>query len=82
MNSDGRIPGPLYVQFVIGVKNAIPVDRDVFDYYIRTVERLAPQAKWCGAGIGVHQITRDECFIVAGGHCLTGLEDNVRLDRD
>ncbi|MCB1376016.1 MAG: 3-keto-5-aminohexanoate cleavage protein, partial [Rhodobacteraceae bacterium] len=57
MNRDGRIPGRLYVQFVMGVKNAMPVDRDVFDYYVRTVERLAPEAEWCGAGIGRHQIT-------------------------
>ena len=25
----------LYVQFVMGVKNAMPVDRDVFDFYVR-----------------------------------------------
>ena len=82
MNRDGRIPGQLYVQFVMGVKNAMPVDRDVFDYYVRTVERLAPEAEWCGAGIGRHQITLNEWCIAAGGHVRTGLEDNVRLDAD
>ena len=82
MNRDGRIPGRLYVQFVMGVKNAMPVDRDVFDYYVRTVERLAPEAEWCGAGIGRHQITLNEWCIAAGGHVRTGLEDNVRLDAD
>ncbi|MEM7615433.1 MAG: 3-keto-5-aminohexanoate cleavage protein, partial [Pseudomonadota bacterium] len=56
MNRDGRIPGTLYVQFVMGVKNAMPVDRDVFDYYVRTVERLAPGTPWCAAGIGRHQL--------------------------
>ncbi|HMQ95168.1 MAG TPA: 3-keto-5-aminohexanoate cleavage protein [Amaricoccus sp.] len=80
MNRDGRIPGRLYVQFVMGVKNAMPVDRDVFDYYRRTVSRLAPEAEWCGAGIGRHQITLNEWCIAAGGHVRTGLEDNVRLD--
>ena len=45
MNADGRIPGNLYVQFVMGVKNAMPVDRDVFDYYIKTVNRLLPDAE-------------------------------------
>ena len=39
MNREGRIPGRLYVQFVMGVKNAMPVDRDVFDYYVRTMAR-------------------------------------------
>lgn len=82
MNKDGRIPGELYVQFVMGVKNAIPVDRDVFDYYVHTVERLAPNAEWCGAGIGQHQLTLNEWCIEAGGHARTGLEDNVRFDRN
>jgi uncharacterized protein (DUF849 family) len=82
MNKDGRIPGQLYVQFVMGVKNAMPVDRDVFDYYVRTVDRLAPDAEWCAAGIGRYQATLNDWSIAAGGHCRTGLEDNVRLDRD
>ncbi|MCL5778247.1 3-keto-5-aminohexanoate cleavage protein [Limibaculum sp. FT325] len=82
MNRDGRIPGQLYIQFVMGVKNAMPVDREVFDFYVHTVKRLAPDAEWCAAGIGRHQITLNEWCIAAGGHCRTGLEDNVRLDRD
>lgn len=82
MNKDGRIPGKLYVQFVMGVKNAMPVDRDVFDYYIKTVERLVPDAQWCAAGVGQHQITVNEWCIAAGGHTRTGLEDNIRLDKD
>ncbi|WP_422020846.1 3-keto-5-aminohexanoate cleavage protein [Roseibium sp.] len=82
MNRDGRIPGSLYVQFVMGVKNAMPVDKDVFDYYIKTVERLVPDAEWCAAGIGRHQLTINEWSIAAGGHTRTGLEDNIRLDKD
>lgn len=81
MHRDGRLPKPLYVQFVMGVKNAMPVDRDVFDYYIRTMERLAPEAQWCAAGIGRHQIEVNEWAIAAGGHTRTGLEDNIRLDK-
>ncbi|HSF92858.1 MAG TPA: 3-keto-5-aminohexanoate cleavage protein [Paracoccaceae bacterium] len=82
MSKDGRIPGKLYIQFVMGVKNAMPVDRDVFEYYIKTVNRLAPDAQWCAAGIGQHQRTINEWCIELGGHTRTGLEDNVRLDRD
>ena len=63
-------------------QNAMPVDRDVFDYYIKTVERLAPDAEWCAAGIGRHQLAVNEWCIAAGGHTRTGLEDNVRLDKD
>ncbi len=82
MNRDGRIPGRLYVQFVMGVKNAMPVDREVFDFYIKTLKRLAPDADWCAAGIGKDQITVNEWVVPAGGHARAGLEDNVRLDRD
>jgi len=82
MHRDGRLPKKLYVQFVMGVKNAMPVDRDVFDYYVRTMARLAPDGEWCAAGIGRHQIEVNEWAIAAGGHTRTGLEDNVRLDRD
>lgn len=82
MNRDGRIPGRLYIQFVMGVKNAMPVDREVFDFYVKTVERLVPDADWCAAGIGPHQITLNEWCIAKGGHCRTGLEDNIRLDRE
>ncbi len=82
MHKEGKIKDIPYVQFVMGVKNAMPVDRDVFDYYIRTMERLAPEAQWCAAGIGRFQATVNEWAIAAGGHTRTGLEDNMRLDRD
>lgn len=82
MHRDGRLPRKLYVQFVMGVKNATPVDRDIFDYYVRTMGRIAPDAAWCAAGIGAHQLTVNEWAIAAGGHTRAGLEDNVRLDRD
>jgi uncharacterized protein (DUF849 family) len=82
MQRDGRLRGPLYVQFVMGVKNAMPADRDVFDYYIATVKRLMPDAEWCAAGIGRHQIELNEWCVASGGHARTGMEDNLRLDRD
>lgn len=83
MADKGQLAGTPYIQFVMGVKNAMPVDRDVFDYYIHTVHRLfGPGTPWCAAGIGQHQLTLNEWAIAAGGHARTGLEDNVRLDRD
>jgi uncharacterized protein (DUF849 family) len=78
----GQIADRPYVQFVMGVKNAMPADRDVFDYYIKTVHRLfGPDAPWCAAGIGPNQIVLNEWSVSSGGHARTGLEDNVRLDR-
>lgn len=79
----GQIGDRPYVQFVMGVKNAMPADREVFDYYVYTVKRLfGDDAPWCAAGIGPNQIVLNEWAIGAGGHARTGLEDNVRLDRD
>lgn len=82
MAADGRLKSPLYVQFVMGVKNAMPADEPIFDFYIETLRRLAPDAQWCAAGIGSAQLTINEWSIAKGGHTRTGLEDNVRLDRD
>lgn len=82
MHKAGKIKGPLHVQFVMGVKNAMPVDRDVFEFYVKTLRRLAPDATWTGAGIGRDQITLKRWSLELGGHCRTGLEDNVRLDKE
>ncbi len=81
MQQDGRLKGPLYIQFVMGVKNAMPADERIFDFYVETVQRLAPDAQWCAAGIGPNQILLNEWAASRGGHLRTGLEDNVRLDR-
>lgn len=81
MRREGKIPPPLHFQFVMGVKNAMPVDRDVFEFYVRTVERIEPGATWTGAGIGKDQLTLARWSLELGGHCRTGLEDNVRMDR-
>lgn len=78
----GVLTAPLYVQFVMGVKNAMPADEPIFDFYIETLKRLAPDAQWCAAGIGPAQLLVNEWAISKGGHTRTGLEDNIRLDRE
>jgi 3-keto-5-aminohexanoate cleavage enzyme len=82
MQKDGRLKGPLYVQFVMGVKNAMPADERVFDFYIETLKRLSPDAQWCAAGIGPAQRTINQWAIAKGGHTRTGMEDNVRFDKN
>ena len=77
-----KLRGNLYIQFVMGVKNAMPADFDVFKYYIKTVNRLLPKALWCGAGIGKNQRILNEWCIKMGGHVRTGLEDNIRIDKE
>ncbi|MEL6563326.1 MAG: 3-keto-5-aminohexanoate cleavage protein [Pseudomonadota bacterium] len=81
MHAAGEIVDTPYVQFVMGVKNAMPADRHVFEFYVQTVGRLFPGAPWCAAGIGRNQIVLNEWAVAAGGHARTGLEDNVRLDK-
>lgn len=72
-----------YVQLVLGVKNAMPADRAAFDFMVATVRRLfGDDAPWCAAGIGPAQIMVNEWCVTSGGHARTGLEDNVRLDRN
>ncbi len=82
LEKEGKIKGPLHVQFVMGVKNAVPVDRPTLEFYVETLKRLAPDATWTGAGIGKDQITLVEWSADLGGHVRTGLEDNIRLDRE
>jgi len=82
LHEEGKLFGNLYVQFVMGVKNAMPADREIFDFYVKTMQSRAPGAQWCAAGIGASQIAVNDWAIAAGGHTRTGLEDNVRLDRE
>lgn len=82
MHRAGAIKDVPYVQFVMGVKNAMPADAEVFDFYVKTVARHFPGAPWCAAGIGRHQSELNAWAIAAGGHARTGLEDNIRLDRN
>ncbi|SEW44677.1 Uncharacterized conserved protein, DUF849 family [Cognatiyoonia koreensis] len=82
MHKAGALYGRLYVQFVLGVKNAMPADKAVFDFYVQTMQSRAPDAPWCAAGVGAAQVMVNEWAIAAGGHTRAGLEDNVRLDRD
>jgi 3-keto-5-aminohexanoate cleavage enzyme len=77
----GQMKVPLHVQFVMGVKNAMPVDRASLEYFVATLKRLAPTATWTAAGIGRDQLTLNRWALELGGHCRTGLEDNIRWDK-
>ncbi len=78
----GELAQRPYVQFVMGVKNAMPADKRVFDFYVDTVKTLfGADAPWCAAGIGRHQAELNRWAAEAGGHLRTGLEDNIRLDQ-
>ena len=54
----------------------------VLDFEIRQLARMLPGATWTAAGIGRHQLTVNEWALELGGHCRTGLEDNIRFDHE
>jgi uncharacterized protein (DUF849 family) len=75
------LPRP-HVQFVFGVKHALPARRDILDFEVAKLKEALPGATWTAAGIGRHQFEVAGWALEMGGHCRTGLEDNIRLDRD
>lgn len=72
---------PPHVQFVFGVKHALPAHRDILEFEVAQLRELVPGATWTAAGIGRHQFEVARWALEMGGHCRTGLEDNIRLDR-
>jgi 3-keto-5-aminohexanoate cleavage enzyme len=77
---EGMLKKPLHVQFVMGIKNAMPVVRQAFDFMVDEITRLSPRSTWVAAGIGKHQLEVNRWCLERGGHCRTGLEDNIRWD--
>jgi 3-oxoadipate:acetyl-CoA acetyltransferase len=82
MSKKGALVAPLHVQFVLGIENALPVDRGLLEFLIAKLGELAPDATWVAAGVGRHQLTVNRWCLELGGHVRTGLEDNLKLDRD
>jgi 3-keto-5-aminohexanoate cleavage enzyme len=76
----GLVPAPLHVQFVLGIRNALPARREVFDFLLSELRSLAPESTWVAVGTGRHQWEVNQWCLAAGGHCRTGLEDNLRYD--
>lgn len=77
---EGLLKKPLHVQFVFNVNNAMPAIREVLEFEVEQLKKLMPEATWRAAGIGRHQYEVNRWCLELGGHCRTGLEDNVRLD--
>ncbi|HLX27840.1 MAG TPA: 3-keto-5-aminohexanoate cleavage protein [Casimicrobiaceae bacterium] len=70
-----------HVQFVLGIPNALPARREVFDFLSRELDAVLPGATWVAAGIARHQFEVNRWCLEEGGHCRTGLEDNTRFDK-
>jgi uncharacterized protein (DUF849 family) len=78
----GLVDARPHVQFVMGVPNALPVRRSLFDFLRAELADVLPGATWVAAGIGRQQFEVNQWCLEAGGHCRTGLEDNLRLSAD
>jgi uncharacterized protein (DUF849 family) len=71
-----------HVQFVMGVKNAMPAEEPLLDLLLGELRRVLPQATWTAAGIGASQARVMEWVLARGGDGVrTGLEDNIRLSK-
>lgn len=79
--AEGLIQPNPHVQFVMGVKHALPPRRDVLDFEVAKLRELLPGATFTAAGIGRYQTEVARWSLELGGHVRTGLEDNIRLDK-
>jgi len=71
-----------HVQFVMGIPNAMPARRTIFDFLRSELAAVLPGATWVAAGVGRHQWEVNQWCLETGGHCRTGLEDNLRIEPD
>jgi 3-keto-5-aminohexanoate cleavage enzyme len=79
--AEGLIAPKPHVQFVLGVRHALPARRDILEFEVAKLRELLPGATFTAAGIGRHQMEVARWSLALGGHVRTGLEDNIRLDR-
>jgi len=77
----GLLREPVHAQFVLGIPGALPAKRTVLEFLIAQLEEELPGATWTAAGVARHQLTVNRWALELGGHCRTGLEDNLRFDQ-
>jgi uncharacterized protein (DUF849 family) len=81
--AQGLIDDRPHVQFVMGVKNAIPAQEHLLDILLGELKRVLPKATWTAAGIGRHQSEVMDWALARGADAVrTGLEDNVRVSKE
>ena len=72
-----------HVQFVMGVRNAMPAEEHLLDILLAEARRVLPNATWTAAGIGAAQARVMDWALARGADGVrTGLEDNVRVSKD
>jgi uncharacterized protein (DUF849 family) len=78
----GLLRRPCQVQFVMGIPNALPARRKLLEFLVGELKEIMPDATWSAAGIARHQLDVNEWCLELGGHLRTGLEDNIKFDKD
>ena len=78
----GLLKRPCQVQFVMGIPNALPPRRKLLEFLISELKELMPDATWSAAGIGRSQLEINHWCLELGGHVRTGIEDNIKFDKD
>ena len=81
MVKDGLLIEPIHVQFVFGIRNALPAKKQILEFQINELKNFLPQSTWTAAGLGKSQLIVNEWSLELGGHCRTGLEDNIKYDK-
>ena len=80
---EGLMNSRPHVQFVMGVKNAMPADEHLLDILLAELKRVIPAATWTAAGIGRFQSEVMRWVLARGADGVrTGLEDNIRITTD
>ena len=79
---EGLMDRRAHLQYVMGVKNALPAERRLLEILLREGQTVFPEATWTAAGIGRHQAEVRDWAIALGGHVRTGMEDNIRVSKE
>ena len=82
MLQSGQLKAPLHLQFIFGMKGILPPRKEILAFEIEQLNQLMPGSTWTAAGIGRYQLTLNKWALELGGHCRTGLEDNIRFNKE
>lgn len=68
---------PHYFNLLLGSRYSVPATAR---HLSNMIADLPPHSLWSAAGIGLFQLPMNVMAIAMGGHCRTGIEDNIYAD--
>lgn len=74
LKKKGLIDGPLYLNFVMGMRNVQPANIGQLSHLLTMIP---DDALWSISGVGANQVTTMLLGLAAGGNVRVGLEDNL-----